>query len=276
MTVWLALVLFALGTVAGTIGSIVGLGGGVFIVPGLLFLAGLLSPLGDVTPQLAVGTSLLVVVFTALSSSLSYLRQNRVDIRSGLLFFLASGPASMLGAWINQWVSSGRFQAYFGLFLIFMAVLLTARERMRPRHVRWHVERTFTDPVSGRQYRYGYNYGIALSVSALAGLLAGFFGIGGGALMVPMMVLFFAFPPQLATATSMFTVLWTSTLGSMTHLALGNIAWLLALFLIPGAWIGGKIGSWVAMRMSGKALIWASRLVIAAVGVSLVVEGLSA
>jgi len=276
MTVWLAFVLFLLGAVAGTIGSIVGLGGGVLIVPGLLFLGGILPALTSITPQVAVGTSLLVVVFTAMSSSLSYLRQKRVDVTSGLLFFAASGPASILGDWFNQWVSAGRFQAFFGLFLIAMAALLTARERMRPRRIRWHVERTFVDPLTGQEHRYGYNYGMAFAVSALAGLLAGFFGIGGGALMVPMMVLFFAFPPQLATATSMFTILLTSTLGSMTHLVLGNIAWLLALFLIPGAWLGGKLGSWIALRMSGKALIWATRLAIAAVGISLVVEGLGA
>ncbi|OJF16560.1 MAG: hypothetical protein A6D91_11335, partial [Bacillaceae bacterium G1] len=227
-------------------------------------------------PQVAVGTSLLIVVFTALSSSMTYLRQNRVDVRSGLLFFLAGGPASMFGAWLNQWVAAGRFQAYFGAFLIFMAMLLTARERLRPCRIRWHVERTYIDPMSRRQYRYGYNYWLALAVSAAAGLLAGFFGIGGGALMVPMMVLFFSFPPQLAAATSMFTILLTSILGSTTHFALGNIAWFLALFLIPGAWIGGKVGSWIAMRMSGKALIWATRLAIAAVGVSLIIEGLGA
>lgn len=276
MTVWLAITLFLLGAVAGTIGSIVGLGGGVLIVPGLLFLSAILPSLGGITPQVAVGTSLLIVVFTALSSSLSYLRQNRVDVRSGLLFFLASGPGSILGAWFNQWVGSGRFQTYFGLFLIFLALLLTARERMRPRRIRWHVERTFTDPISGRQYRYGYNYWVALAISAAAGMLAGFFGIGGGALMVPMMVLFFSFPPQLATATSMFTIFLTGIIGSMTHLVLGNIAWLLALFLIPGAWLGGQLGSWIAMRLSGKALIWATRMAIAAVGISLVIEGLGA
>ncbi len=276
MSVWLALILLLLGAVASTIGSIVGLGGGVIIVPGLLFLSSLLPSLAGVTPQVAVGTSLLVVVFTALSSSLSYLKQNRVDVKSGLLFFVASGPASMLGAWLNHGVTSERFQAFFGSFLILMAFLLSARDRIRPRKVKWHVERLYIDDATGREHRYGYNHWIALAVSVIAGIMAGFFGIGGGALMVPMMVIFFAFPPQLATATSMFTILLTSSFGSLTHVYLGNINWLLALFLIPGAWIGGKLGSWFAARMSGKALIWMTRLAIAGVGINLLIEGLVA
>ncbi|OUM85755.1 MAG: hypothetical protein BAA01_06375 [Bacillus thermozeamaize] len=274
MTVWLALLLLLLGVVASTIGSIVGLGGGVIIVPGLLFLSGLLPSLAGVTAQVAVGTSLLVVVFTALSSTLSYMKQKRVDVKSGLLFFIASGPASMFGAWLNQHVTSERFQAFFGLFLILMAFLLSIRDRIRPRRVKWHVERLYVEAGTGREYRYGYNHWIALAVSFVAGMMAGFFGIGGGALMVPMMVIFFAFPPQLATATSMFTILLTSSFGSLTHVFLGNINWLVALLLIPGAWAGGKLGSWISSRMSGKALIWFTRLAIAGVGLNLLIEGL--
>lgn len=79
-------ILIILGLIAGTIGSLVGLGGGIVIVPSLLFLSGFTGLFHHVTPQMAVGTSLFVIIFTGLSSTIAYMKYKTVDYKSGLLF----------------------------------------------------------------------------------------------------------------------------------------------------------------------------------------------
>lgn len=89
----LKLILFlVIGLVSGTVGTIVGLGGGIITVPALLFLASHLSEAEHITPQMAVGTSLVLVIITALSSTLSYARQQRVDFSSGWSLFGEVAP----------------------------------------------------------------------------------------------------------------------------------------------------------------------------------------
>lgn len=75
-----------IGLFAGVVGSIAGLGGGMFFVPALLYLGNVYAP-GSVSPQMAAGTSLIVIGVTALSSSVSYIKQKRADIQTALLFF---------------------------------------------------------------------------------------------------------------------------------------------------------------------------------------------
>lgn len=85
------IILFTVGVIGGTIGSLMGLGGGIIVVPALLYL-GVLGVIGDITPQVAVGTSLLAIIATGLSSTMSYFKKKLVDVKSGLLFFIGSGP----------------------------------------------------------------------------------------------------------------------------------------------------------------------------------------
>lgn len=80
-----------IGLFAGVVGSIAGLGGGMFFVPALLYLGNVYAP-GSVSPQMAAGTSLIVIGVTALSSSVSYIKQKRADIQTALLFFWAVLP----------------------------------------------------------------------------------------------------------------------------------------------------------------------------------------
>lgn len=102
-------ILFTLGLIAAIIGSLIGLGGGVIIVPALLLFQEHFGALSHITPQIAVGTSIVIIIFTATSSTLTYAKKRKVDVGSGLFFFLASGPGAMLGAYINQFFSEALF-----------------------------------------------------------------------------------------------------------------------------------------------------------------------
>ncbi|KPD00540.1 Sulfite exporter TauE/SafE [Geobacillus sp. BCO2] len=124
--------LVLIGFIAGTVGSLAGLGGGVIIVPSLLFF-GALGWLSAVTPQVAVGTSLVVIIFNGLSSTLSYMKDKMVDYQSGLLFCLGSVPGAVIGAWVNNTLSAAHFSLYFGLFLIAMSVFLSLSQKKTKR-----------------------------------------------------------------------------------------------------------------------------------------------
>lgn len=263
-----------IGLIAGTVGSLVGLGGGIIIVPALLVMAGFFPEYSHITPQVAVGTSLVMIILTALSSTLSYTKQRRVDFRSGWVFFIASGPGAVLGAYLSRFFHEESFNIAFGLLMIVVSILLAFRDRLKGPEVTWRVKREFTD-AQGNVYRYGYHPVVALAVSLVVGVISGLFGIGGGVLLVPMMVLMFRFPAHVATSTSMFVIFLSAITGFATHWLQGNIDWLAAVWIAPGAWIGGQLGAWISNHLSGKGLLIAFRVAIIFMAFRMIWEGWS-
>ena len=262
------LLLVLVGVVSATFGSIVGLGGGIIIVPALLYIGPAL--LGrEIETATAVGTSLTVLIFTALSSTLSFMKEKKVDFKSGWLYFATSGPAAMIGASLTGSFAPRPFELTFGIFMLFMALLLVLRDRLKPAKIDWKIQRSFTD-AQGNTHHYGYNIPSALAVGFGVGFISGLFGIGGGSLFVPMMVLLFRYPPHVATATSMFVIFLSSILGSATHWFYGEIDWYSVLALAPGAWIGGWLGARIVRLMSGKALLWVLRITLVALALRMI------
>lgn len=270
--IWIWGLLLVLGFVAGTIGSIVGLGGGIIIVPVLLYLAKFLTPFHMIDPSIAVGTSLFLIVITSLASTLSFHKQNRIDFISGWLFFLGCGPGSMVGAYLSNDLKSNSFLVGFGVFMLCISFILTVKDRIRWKKQNWSVMRTYTDG-KGQTWTYGYNRWLVLVASFLIGIFSGLLGIGGGALMVPLMLIAFGFPAHVATATSMFAIFLSSILGSSIQVIQQNIHWLAVLFLAPGSWLGGKAGAWISTKLSSKHLLMVFRLLLVAIACKMIYDG---
>lgn len=268
---WILLVL--LGITASIFGSIVGLGGGIIIVPVLMLLGPQLTG-GAIDHATAVGTSLTMLIVTALASTLSYAKKGIVDFRSGWLFFITSGPAALIGSVLTGKLKGGAFSLSFGIFMLLMAALLIARDYMKPITKDWPIKRSITD-AAGQTHSYGYAIVPALAIGFGVGLISGLFGIGGGSLFVPLMVLLFRFPPHTATATSMFVIFLSSILGGGMHAYLGETDFWLVLALAPGAWIGGKLGARIASRMSGKGLMWLLRVTLLLLACQLIIQGIT-
>ncbi|MEI7025767.1 sulfite exporter TauE/SafE family protein [Paenibacillus sp. y28] len=269
---WTLGLLFIIGLVSATFGSIVGLGGGIIIVPALVYLGPLIGE--EVSTATAVGTSLAVLIITALASTLTFAKQKRVDFRSGWLLFITSGPGSIVGSMVTGLLEPSRFQLGFGIFMLLMALLMLLRDKLKPVSRPWPIQRQFTD-ASGTVWSYGYSYTPLLAIGFLVGLVSGLFGIGGGSLFVPAMVLLFGFPPHVATATSMFTILFSAVMGSLVHGALGEIHYWWLLILAPGAYVGGILGAKITTRLSGPALLWLLRLTLFVLSTKLIWEGLT-
>ncbi len=260
---------------SGLVGALVGLGGGIILVPATLFVGLNLGMIPDITPQKVVGLSVVMMIFTGLASTLSFMKSKTVDYKSGLIFFIGSVPGTMLGAWVNKGLDLPSFNLYFGILLIILATILLVRDKLKP--VKWFVkngtQREFTD-TEGNTFVYGYPIWFAIILTFGIGFASGLFGIGGGSMIVPAMIILFLFPPHVAVATSMFLVFLSSLVGSASHIYLEHVPWLYTIPVIPGAYIGAKLGAALNKRIKSETLVVALRVILLLMGIRSIIEGL--
>ena len=263
------------GLLSGIVGALIGLGGGVILVPAMLFLVATVAFFPDLSPQQIVGLSVIMMIFTGFSSTLSYINVKTVDYRSALIFFAGSAPGTVVGAFVNKGLDLPSFNLYFGILLVFLSLLLLVRDKLKV--VYWFVENgkknTFTDSMN-KEYVYGYPIWFALLLTFGVGFASGLFGIGGGSIMVPAMILLFLFPPHVAVGTSMLMVFLSSIINSITHISLGNVPWIYTLAIVPTAYIGAKIGASLNKKMKSETLVVILRLALLILGLRSIYEGL--
>ncbi|MBY7143996.1 sulfite exporter TauE/SafE family protein [Virgibacillus sp. NKC19-3] len=263
-----------IGVLTAFLGSLMGLGGGMILIPSLLFFSSIMDSFAWATPQTIVGISLVTMIFTGLSSTIAYHKIGRLDYKTGLLFLSGSIPGSILGSWLNQFFNTDNFLLYFGLVMILMSFLFFVKPKPREQSVaiKGQMKREFH--VNGVTSIYSVSIWLAFFISLFVGTLSGLFGIGGGAIMVPAMILLFGIPIHIATGISMFMILFVSIIGASTHIALGHIAWEYVFLFIPGAWIGAKLGVIVNQKLTGQALVWILRILLIFIGVRMIFQGL--
>ncbi|MGY0693264.1 sulfite exporter TauE/SafE family protein [Virgibacillus sp. FSP13] len=263
-----------IGVITAFVGSLIGLGGGIILIPSLLFLYHYSDMFAWATPQIIVGISLVVMVVTALSSSISYFKKGRVDYKTGLLFLAGSIPGGIFGSWLNQYINAEHFSVYFGILMVALSLLFLIKRRPKST-VDGNNKNKRTFKVDGETYQYTVSFWSAFILSLIVGMLSGLFGIGGGSIMVPAMIILFGIPMHIATATSMFMIVFISIISASTHIVLGHVSWEHVFFFIPGAWIGGMIGAWANQRLKGNILEWILRILLVIIGFRLILEGLS-
>lgn len=270
------IIALVVGFLAAFIGSLVGLGGGIVLVPMMLFLSEVVPGLDWATPQTIVGISLVTMVFTGLSSSIAYMRLKRVDIQMGILFLFGSIPGSILGSWLNTKFDVSNFSLYFGILMVIIFLfMLIDREKLAKGKELEITNKTRTFEVDGETHHYNVPIIPALILAVAVGMLSGLFGIGGGTISVPAMILLFGIPVQVAIGTSMFIILFISIVSSTTHIFLGNIEWAYVVFFVVGSYIGGTVGAKTSALFKGRTLEWFLRIVILIAAARLMIDGLS-
>ena len=266
--------LFLIGFFAATLGSIIGLGGGIIIIPVLTFISQYTSFFNEITPQYAVGVSTITIVVTALSASLANRKKKTIAYRMGVYLFIGAAPGAFLGAYTNKFLDFSEFSLYYGVFLIVAAGILMLKSRIRPLNVKiWAYENTYTDN-QGVTHKYIYSPIIGIPLAFFVGFISGIFGIGGGTLLVPGMMLFFGVPAIVAAATSMFVILGTSILNTVQQIAYDHIIWTYVLFLIPGAWIGGIVGPYISSKIKGRTIVLLLQTTMIIIGIQFIVQTL--
>lgn len=264
-----------IGVSAAFLGGLVGLGGGVILIPALLFLHQYSTSFAWATPQVIVGISLITMVFTALSATTTYAKQERIDYKAGVLLLIGCVPGGVLGSWFNQFLNTDQFSLYFGLLMMVVSLLSFFGRRQPTQQLLQKNDGSLrTVHIDGETYHYHISLLPAFIISFIVGVLSGLFGIGGGSITVPALMIVFGIPIQIAIATSMFMILFISIISTVTHIVLGHIVWHYAFLFMIGAWLGGSIGARTNHSLKGKTLEWILRAVLIIIGLRLIIDGL--
>ncbi len=234
------LILVALGFGIGGLGTLIGIGGGAYLVPALILLYGF-------EPRLATGTSLFFVFLNVLSGSISYLRLKRVDVKLGLLLTVPTIPGAIIGAYLVGYIEHFMFRLIFAALLVWASLYLLIKPKGQFDTVKTGGYGRKIIDSSGKVYTYSINIPLGLVTSFVAGFASSIFGIGGGVLHVPIMIHILGIPVHVATATSHFILVFTTLFGSVTHSMLNNVSFEYAILL----GLGGVLGAQVGARVSG-------------------------
>ena len=211
----------AIGLVLGLLGG----GGAILAVPGLVYILG-------VEPHAAIAASLAIVAVGALTGLLVHARQGRVAWATAIQLGLTGVVGSIAGAWLGQLVPGERLLALLGLFMLLAAWLMVRRPSVvdRASPPRWQA------PLMG----------LGL------GLLTGFFGVGGGFLIVPALTLGLGLPMRQAIGTSLAVITMNALAGVVGYLGGGIVDWpltvLVSLGAVGGALVGGRLAGTVPER----------------------------
>ncbi len=271
-----SVVLFAAAVFAGVLGSLLGLGGGIIVIPVLTLLMG-------VDIRYAVGASIVSVIATSSGATAAHLREGVANLRAGMLLETATTTGAVLGALVAAFVAAN------ALFLIFAVVLAYSAVAMfRRRHAdqkpnladdRWsrrlRLGGRYLDRATGQVVRYGVvGVPVALGLMFVAGVVSGLLGVGSGTLKVPAMDLAMRLPMKVSTATSNFMIGVTAAAGAAVHFTRGDIAPLIAAPVALGVLLGAVAGARLLSRVQSRSVRLLFVLVLVAVSLQMAAKGL--
>jgi uncharacterized membrane protein YfcA len=246
LTLPLALAVALGGAAAGFLGALLGIGGGVFLVPFLVIGLGL--PM-----HLAVGVSLITVIGTSTAVSAGSASRHLINLRLGLLLEIATTAGGFLGGLTGSLLPARTLARAFGLVTALIA--LASLARLDRRNVlpddadtgRWGDR--FVDEETGRPVVYRVKHlPFAIAGSFVAGGLSTLLGIGGGVIKVPMLNTWCGVPLRVAAATSAFTIGITATSGALVYYGLGRILPAFAAAAVMGVRVGSALGLRLGLR----------------------------
>lgn len=253
------LLLVVFGFLIGILASMTGIGGGIFIVPILTFFYGF-------KVQNATGTSLTAIIFTALASTFNYSKQKRIFYRTGLILAVTAAPGAYVGGIVAKMIEERLLGLIFGTFMILVAIrVIVGLIREKPEDKSRPVKSDKELALSGTIIITG------AFLSFFGGFASGLLGIGGGVLIVPIMTFALDMPINFATATSMFTIIFTSISGSTEYFQSNLVNFPVALLFAAGTVVGAQVGAYSSGRISNRnlTLIFALMLVVAGVNMIL-------
>ncbi len=228
-----------IGLVAGIFGGLVGLGGGVIMIP-------LMVGMRKLSQHKAHGTSLVALVFTGLAGAVTYFLEGSVDIPAAAFLASAAIFTARAGAQFAHALPEWKLKRYFGGFLVCVSVFLLTKPYL---------------PGLVLSTGEWYKAGVLLLTGICTGFLSGMMGVGGGTIMVPSMVLLVDMGQHISQGTSLLAMVPAGGVGAYTHAKLGNIEGRLLAGLIPGIIIGTYLGGRLAHVLPDTAL----RVIFAAV-----------
>ncbi|MHB8867368.1 MAG: sulfite exporter TauE/SafE family protein [Thermoleophilia bacterium] len=251
------LIYVAVGLAAGLLGSLVGLGGGVLIVPVLSLLMGV--PIHE-----AVAASLVAVVATSSSATIGFLGRGLVNLRLGFTLETTMTLGAVLGGLTSAAFDQRTLSAVFAAVLFVMvASLFWRKDEPGPEDASAHgdggtggrLSARFFDPRLGGPTSYSVRrLPLGLATSLVAGNVSGLLGIGGGVINVPTMTMLMGVPMKAAAATSSFMIGLTAVAGASVYYVHGLVDPAVAGPVALGAMVGAASGAGLSSRIGGSGL----------------------
>ena len=274
MSIFLFTFLLFLGAIlAGMLGSLTGLGGGVVIIPLLTLGFG-----ADI--KYAVGTALVTSIATSSGAAAAYIKKGITNIRIGMFLEIATTAGAVVGALVAVYLPGNIIYIILGIVLLFSATMTVQKKN---EHINTEggsrlaqvlkLNSSYPAPNGEQAYTVG-NVAGGFSLMSLAGILSGILGIGSGALKVLAMDAMMKVPFKVSTTTSNFMVGVTAAASAVIYFQRGQIDPVLAMPVVVGVLTGAFFGSKILLAINVNLLRKIFSLVIAVLSIQMIYRGL--
>ncbi len=270
MSVTLFIIVALVGVVVGILSGLLGIGGGMIMVPLFRLIFGL-------SPLQATGTSLLAIVPTSLAGLIQHLRQHDLLVVLGVASGIAGACTSPLGVQLAAASPGWLVMLVAAIVIAFSAVKTLKKAVKSPKKSTSSQASSSTpqstsgnelmvDPPHKRQILMGIPIGL------VAGVLSGYIGVGGGFIMVPLFSSLVHASMRQSTATSLVSITILAIPGAILQLSLGNAQLMIALAMVVGSIPGAILGAYLAKRINDRALRFAFGAMLLVAAIMLVVN----
>jgi len=277
--VWYLLILGLVAIVAGFVGSLTGIGGGIVIIPVLIIFF-------NVPLIVAIGASVITILANSATTGSAYIRDHLTDLRIGMFLEIATVPGAIIGATLTVvLIHGGLAQALvIALGVLLVIIAISGFLRHHPAFVtefhpdarsrRLGFRGDYHDAHLGHPIHYeAENTNSALGIMFGAGLVSGMFGIGSGVLKVFALDDALKLPIKVSTATSNFMIGVTACAGAGILLMAGYVNALIAAPMAIGATAGAFAGSLLLPGLASRTVRIAFLLVVLGLAIELIVRG---
>ena len=240
--------LVAMAIFAGIAGSMVGVGGGIVVVP-------ILTLVFDVPMKVAIATSLVSVIATSTAAQTVFVTKGMTNIRLGMALEVMTTLGAIAGGLTAVLISGRILQGVFAVVLVYVAYAMSRRAadvEPRPTGV---LEASYSDPSTGRDVAYGVRrLKLGAGLSFFAGNVSGLIGLGGGAFKVPIMNVVMGMPLKATIATSNLMIGVTASTGAVIFYGRGFVDARYAVPTALGILAGARLGPHLAVRLPSRTL----------------------
>ncbi|MGV3589307.1 MAG: sulfite exporter TauE/SafE family protein [Adhaeribacter sp.] len=239
------LIMMLVGLLVSTFGTVVGFGGGVFMVPILILFF-------HFPIEIAIGTTMSAMFPASLIASFFNYREKNIDYVVASLIQFPAMAGTVVGAFLVAFLPVVELQFIFAFFVIIIGFLILGTPQNKKKLNRktgvmyrvTHMPTSFIRKNHHKHLAYRINGGVVALFGLITGTVAGLFGIGGGFLQTPAMIKVFNMPTRIATSTSLFVLTVTSFTGLCTHFWLGHVDWNKSVPLMTAFAIGAALGQY--------------------------------
>jgi len=240
---------------AGVLGSLLGLGGGIIIVPTLTLLF-------HIDIRYAIGASIVSVIATSSGAAAAYVRERMTNLRVAMVLELATSAGALTGAYLAGHLAVRWLYVIFGIVMGYSALMMFRKRHEAGEEViaaPWadylKLHSSYYDEAAGREIVYRVaRTRVGLGLMYIAGIVSGLLGIGSGALKVPAMDLAMRLPIKVSTATSNFMIGVTAAASAGVYFARGDIDPFIAAPVATGVLIGAVLGSRLLGRLQSATI----------------------